>query len=393
MKKSSPSGGMSARERIMAALNRQPVDRIPFVPLIDVYTLMDMPPEIVAQDLVGQSYHQGIIVASKALECDLMIRHVPNVKPADNFAPHLQTLGSFVSPVEVKTDFKDDRLIETLTTPIGSLTGIWRFTDRAGGIPHPIKRAVTNSEELEIFQYVVDHLNPEHPVPDDDVFLKIDDQVGQDGIATVSVSNSPFMYLIEMASGLDNTYYLLQDHRDEVEAILDKLHASLKRYVEVIAAGPAKVVIQYENTSSTLLSPDIFRRYCLPYLNEYADILKSAGKIFLIHMCGLLQAFVDDMAGARFAGIADITPEPTGNLPLDEAAARLPGKLVLGGIDPITFIDRDTEAVEREISGLIERIKPYPGVLLGSADTTPRGTPPENFRVIRSLVDSVGAYT
>jgi uroporphyrinogen-III decarboxylase len=177
-----------------------------------------------------------------------------------------------------------------------------------------------------------------------------------------------------------------------VEDILAKLHASLKRYAGLLAAGPADVVIQYEDTSSTLMSPAIFRRYCLPYLDEYAQIVGGAGKIFLVHMCGKLRHLVAAIGGGRFAGVTEVSPRPTGDLPLDEAAASLPGKVVVGGIDPTTFISADLEAVRREVSGTIERIKAYPGVLLGSADTTPRGTHVETLRLIRELVDELGAY-
>jgi len=37
---------MSARERILAALQGLPVDRIPFVPLIDTYSVLDMPAHV-----------------------------------------------------------------------------------------------------------------------------------------------------------------------------------------------------------------------------------------------------------------------------------------------------------------------------------------------------------
>ena len=383
---------MTARERIIAALHLQPVDKIPFVPLIDTYTLIDMPEEIHSTSEGVKGYHEGIIAASRKLQCDLFVRHVPVLKEWDHYAPHLQQLGPFTAPVEVKADFEGTDLREHLRCKKGNLTGVWRFTDKVGGIPHPVKRAVTNYEEMKIFHHLVDSLAQTSPELDSENFIKVDSEIGDDGIATATISNSPLMYLIEMAWGLENTYYFLQDYRSEVEEILDKLHLSLKRIVESIAKSPAQVVIQYENTSSTLLSPDVFRKYCLPYINECAEILRNAGKIFLVHMCGLLQVFVDDFVGARFNGIADITPEPTGNLSLDEAAKRLPGKVVVGGIDPITFICSNPETVKNEISILLERVKPFPGVLLGSADTAPRGTPAENFHLIRSLVDTIGSY-
>jgi len=384
---------MTSRERILVALHGQAVDRIPFVPLIDSYTLMDMPPEIIGASAGPIIDIETQASAAHALGCDVMVRHVISAVPPEGRVPHLESLGRFGAPIEARADFDAGELSEIIETPLGTLTAIWKFTDKAGWIPHMVKPLVSNFEELKIFHFAVDHLEADQPPQPYDYYMQVAKGIGDDGIATASVPNSPLMFLIEMAWGLENTYYLLQDHPAEVEDILEKLHVSLKRHVEVFAEGPAQVVIQYENTSSTLLSPDIFRRYCLPRLNEYADILMGAGKTFLVHMCGKLQAFVGDIDGGRFTGIADIPPPPTGDLPLDEAKTRMPEKIVIGGIDPTVFLSHDTKLLEAEVSGLIERIKPHRGVLLGSADTAPRGTPVENFRLIGKLVETVGAYT
>ncbi len=383
---------MTSRERILSALKGQPVDRIPFVPLIDSYTLMDMPPDVIG-DATGPMFDPSVLVnASRALGCDVMPRHIVSAVPFLGRTPHIESLGTFGPPVEAQVDFDSGKLLEIITTPVGTLNATWEFTDKAGWIPHMTKPLVSNYEELKIFHYAVERMPPDiQPQPYDE-FLQLEEKIGGDGIATATVPNSPLMYLIEMAWGLENTYYLLNDHPDEVEDILERLHQSLRAHLEVFVEGPTEIVIQYENTSSTLLSPDVFRRHCLPRLNEYADIVMGAGKIFLVHMCGTLQAFTDDIAKGRFHGIADIPPPPTGDLPLDEAKAKMPDKIVLGGIDPTTFLSREPGIIKNEVSGLIERIKPYNGVLLGSADTAPRGTPPENFRLIRELVETVGAY-
>jgi len=383
---------MTSRERILAALTRQPVDKIPFTPLIDPYTIKDLPEEITGPRIDGGMDPLRMAHTGRGLKCDLMIRHVPATRALRTVTPHLQSLGGFDPSIELKSEFKDGHFVEIMDTPVGGLTGTWKFTERVGIIPHPVKHFVNNYEELKIFHYAVERMDPNPPELAGEEFIRVDREIGDDGIATASISNTPLMFLIEMVWGLENTYYLLADYRDEVEDIMRKLHLSLRRYVEVLADCPARVIIQYENTSSTLLSPAVFRRYCLPLLNEYAGILRAAGKIYLVHMCGKLRAFVSDIAGAEFAGITDIPPPPTGDLPLDEAAGSLPGKVVVGGISPTTFINPDPAVVETEISGLIERIKPFPGVLLGSADTTPRGTPVENFHLIRSLVDRLGAY-
>ena len=136
----------------------------------------------------------------------------------------------------------------------------------------------------------------------------------------------------------------------------------------------------------------MFREHCLPYLNTYADILAEAGKIYLVHACGTLSAFTDDLRSGRFHGMCDIAPPPTGDLPLDEAAAELGGKVVVGGIDANTFISPDDDAIQEKLTDLIESLKPHSGVMLGSADTAARGTTIERFRQIQRLVETVGAY-
>jgi uroporphyrinogen-III decarboxylase len=304
----------------------------------------------------------------------------------------MQLLGGFGPPVETTIDFKDGVLIETLRTPVGTLTGQWAFSERVGSIPHAITHVVNTLEEMKVFHWAVDHLDQNRPDPLFENFGLVDKDIGNDGIATTSFNNSPLMFLIEMVWGLENTYYLLNDYPGEVEDILQKLHLSLKRQLEVIVRSPAKVVIEYENTSSTLLSPKMFRKYVLPFLNEYAETLRAAGKIYLIHMCGRLRAFKEDLAAGPFHGIIDTSPPPTGDFPLDEAASGLPGKVVIGGVDPTTFINPDPAFVEAEIAGLLERLKPFRGVMLGSADVAPRGALPENFHLIRCLIDTVGAY-
>ena len=384
---------MNARQRILAALQGKPVDHLPFVPLIDTYTVLDMPDVIQHLPLLptSEGYWQGMLMAMRRIGCDIMLRHVDVLKNPGG-APYLSGLGQFMTPVRTTARMEATTYHETLETPAGSLSASWGFTDRHGWIPHPLKHLVNNYSELQILDAALDHLSPEPLQRNDENFLNAEAAVGEDGIATASLNNTPLMELVEACWGLENTCYLLQDYPQQVESILEKIHLAQRRVVEQVAQSPARVIIIYENTSSTLLSPRLFRQYCLPILNEYADIIHAAGKLFLAHMCGKLRAFANDLAASRLDGICDITPRPTGDFGLDEAAELLNGKIVIGGIDPTTFIDPDIASVEEQVTILIERVKPYRGVLLGSADTAPRGTPLETFQRINRLAQTTGAY-
>lgn len=374
------SGGMTGRRRIMAALRGEEVDRIPFAPLIDNYMLLDAPAEIPRHP----------IEAARSLGVDIILRHVPILQWSS--LGFMGGLGSFRPPVTFCVENRGDAVVETIGTPWGKLTGVSAFTSSAGWIPHPLKHAVETEEELNLFRRALDYLEPGDLSPAHEGFRVADQAVGEDGIATPSLNNSPLLHFLETVSGLTHAYYLMHDHPALVDEILAILAANYLKAAEAMAQSPAQVVIAYENTSTTLVSPALYRRYCLPYLDACADILHRAGKIHLVHMCGKLANLRPEIAGGRFDGVVDIAPAPTGDLPLDEAAAAWPGKAILGGIDATSFVSCDRAGLEAETARLIGRVKHRRGILLGSGDSVPRGFVLDNVRLIQRLVETVGAY-
>lgn len=383
---------MSSRERILAALKRQPVDHIPFTPLMDTYTIKSMPKPLV-DEAMARGYNRGLMYVSRQIGMDIMLRHVVVADRRQGQTPFLCALGAFDDTVSTWAENDGNIHREIMETRVGTLSATYAFTSEVGWIPHPITHFVNNHDELKVFLYAMEHLSTDPPTPKYENFLSIDAEVGDDGIATTSFSDTPLMYLIEMVWGLENTYYLLHDYPDEVNEVMERGHIAQKRFVEALGESPAQVIINYENTSSTLLSRDMFRQHCLPYLNVYADILRAAGKTYIVHACGKLSAFVDDLKEGRWVGMSDIAPPPTGDLPLDVAAESLGGQVVIGGIDATTYVNNNDDEVQAEITGLLERLKRHRGVLLGSADTAPRETTIERFRQIYHLAGTVGAYT
>ena len=384
---------MSGRERILAALNHQPVDRLPFTPAVDSYLMMGLPPELTGDPNLDYMHPKRQLATMKNLGFDLLVRGVLVNEDFSRYATMVQSLGAFAPPVEVKIKYlSDTEMAEIITTPVGTLTGLWKLTDKHGRVPHFTKYVVNNYEELKIFAYAVEHIDMSPLKPRFELYNRFDALLGDEGLPAVSFMNTPLMHLIQFLMGLENTYILLHEHPKEMEFILERLHVSHRRHVELIAQSPAKVVIQYEGTSSTLLSPAYYRKYCLPVQNDYARILTSAGKIHLIHMCGKLQAFINDFKGAEFSGITDIAPHPTGDLPLYEAAERLQEKVLIGGIDATTFASNDLAFVEKEVTQLIQKVKPYRGILLGSGDVVPKDTRVENIRLMNKLVNELGHY-
>jgi hypothetical protein len=85
--------------------------------------------------------------------------------------------------------------------------------------------------------------------------------VGESAVTATGIGISPLMEWIQHLAGIENGHYLLADHRDKVEALFAQMHRVIRRRSEIVADKcPLQVVYSTENTSTTLISPDMFRR-------------------------------------------------------------------------------------------------------------------------------------
>jgi hypothetical protein len=123
---------------------------------------MDMDPDLRDRALGLECTH-GILLATRELSTDIMIRHLRVTDRGHGDAAHLQALGPFVSPLDLETDLTDGILRETLHTPVGNLIGTWGLNDDGGWSPHLLEHLVNNRGEPEIFCHAVDHPCPTLP--------------------------------------------------------------------------------------------------------------------------------------------------------------------------------------------------------------------------------------
>lgn len=137
-------------------------------------------------------------------------------------------------------------------------------------------------------------------------------------MATTPAPCTPLLALLQLDMGLERFYYYLSDYPQEVKELLNIMQERNKEIYCIVARSPAEVVIDHENTYTTLHSPEIYERYCLRQLNEYADTFHKKNKIFLVHRCGKLKSLTDLIDKGKENGTIDVTPSPTGDLDMAE---------------------------------------------------------------------------
>jgi len=350
---------MTSRERLCAALNNQPVDRVPWAPLMDDYFVSSLP---------AQGYEADLIAAADLIGCDLMERHVAG--PIAHY--HGLTVTETPLPDGIRTTYE---------TPLGTL---WQEARFSGQTRYTSRHLIHTVEDVTIYQYIAEHTTYE---PQVEAFVARDAQIGDRGLATLTGNMSPVQEMLQHLCGVENTVYLMADYPDEMEALFAAMHARNLRQYEALLTYPCDYIFDYEDTSTTVMSRDMFTRYSLPAINAYADRVHQAGKKFIAHMCGKLTGFITEIGSGHQDGVDSVCPPPTGDLYAWDARKAWGRNMVfIGGIDPPQLAMRPAEEIAAFAEQVLARVDNQVGFILSTGDAVPHGTPVENLRAVQAVV-------
>ncbi len=359
---------MNGRERINAVLNKQPIDRLAWTTLVDGNTLSSLPDDM--QEMSGIDFYRHI-------GCDILLLNGWGIKP--NFSSPELVWPEYLT---VSSREDDGRTIRELKTPEGTLTAIYR-----GG--HPVKPPVTSLKEVNLYRRVWEDT---HFAARDDsqAYEEISSIIGEDGIATRFWGPSTIPRLLEYDTGMQNFYYLLFDHPQEMEMLNNIIHERELRAFEILAEGPCDVIILCENTSTFYISPDIYRKYNGPHVRDFVDIVHAAGKTAIIHMCGHVRDILEQIRDTGLDGIHALTPPPTGDTPW-ELALDVMGEdlIIIGVLDPSIFISGPVEEIALALDELYTpRLRRSNFILWPAADGI--RVPLERFQAVADWMNRNG---
>jgi len=378
---------MTARERLISVLRKEKyVDRPAWSPLIDGYFMSSFPS------------NKDIIEVFLEIGADVMERHVHTWEGNLEHQRHLtdaaalQGRGSVehteqgvTVSVEMTNKPNGTELKQQFRIPGRTLTARWLFMETSPFVPFPVEMLIKDVEDLEAYEYIVKR---ERFVSRYPAFVAEDSRIGEHGIATDSGLNSPIQVLLEELIGIEPFYTKFYvDHQDRLISVMHTMHERNMTLYEIIAESPAEVVIDYEDTSTSFISPELYKQHSLPAINDYADILHDREKIFLTHRCGLLKGLLEFIREGREDGICDISPPPTGNLDIWDAKEALPGKVLVGGIDPTFLCGWSSKQIRDYVREMIVKSKGLDRIIVGSADAVPKNAKIENLKAVSEVLD------
>ena len=375
---------MNSRERLLGILNKeQGIERVGWSPLIDGYYMSSL------------SKGKDIIDVFREIHADVMERHV--FTWTSNFENKKIGLDScednkieftengVIVREELKNVEKGTLLIKEFEIPGHTLTMKSIYTKESPFIPFPLEHYIKTPEDIEAFIYIKKR---EKYTEKFENFIKEDKRIGISGIATDTAPTSPIQSIIQHLTGIEKFYTIfLTDNPDKLEKLIEVMHEKNMEAYRLISKSPAAVVINYENTSTTLVSPGIYEKYSLSYIDDYADMLHKENKIYLTHRCGKLKGLVDLLKKGKDDGIVDISPEPTGDLNIWDAQEAWPDKIVQGGLDPTALTQWSTEKLRDYVDLILSKVDRGNRLIIGTADATPKDAKIKNLIAVGQAID------
>ncbi|NQU76309.1 MAG: hypothetical protein HQ546_08370 [Planctomycetes bacterium] len=191
-----------------------------------------------------------------------------------------------------------------------------------------------------------------------------------------------FAEFLTWLMGYETLCYALFDQRDLVAAIAGKLYefygACLKRILEF---DRVKMVWGSDDMgfkTALLISPVDTREFILPGHKLMAKMSHEAGRPYLLHSCGKLEAIIDDLVeDVKIDGKHSFedTIEDVRKVKLTYGRRIA----LLGGIDVDFLCRSDESAIRRRVRETLEVCMPGGGYCLGTGNSVANYIPLENY--------------
>ena len=354
---------MTSRERWLAAARLEPIDRLPFWPKLTASypraqkTPFDSMTVGELHDWIGSDRHVSIsnVTMEKGNHSSLTMYGKNGVR---------------------RTVFKAQH---------GSCERVDRW-DVSSQSYHPVSFPIKTKTDVEL---MIDFY-ADRRVELDDIALEeavtVRQRLGETASTMSSMGESPLMHFVEWLAGVENAHLLLFDHRSLVEELFEKMHRVNVRVAELHAEfSPADFLYFTENTSTTLISPDQYVKYCRKHVDEYGRIVTEAEKIFALHMCGHLKVILPVLSETPAHVFEAFTSPPVGNTTLLDGRTCCPEKCLVGGTNATTWVKPADEIIEEIRLGL-DQLPHRRGLVITSAGVMSPICEPDTIRQVGDWV-------
>jgi hypothetical protein len=354
---------MTLREKNLAVFRRRPAPGVFFQPRFEPWFDWHRQFGTLPSKLAGKSVLEAYDLAGASLRYVHYYTGQPN--------PVVRVLSDRVA-VEERVD--GDRKTVRYRTPKGDLVEelhmtvdrVWRLTGFA----------VRRPEDLPALRWMVGEMEYRF---DPGRFAAGAAFVGDRGEPSFWIPKSPYFAMAQQWMRYEDFVYALCDRPADIEDLFRAIDASYEPLYRGLAGpGGPRIVNFGENVAMAYLSMPWFEEHVLPWYEKRSGALRRAGIFTHIHIDGYFRQLLPRLAALPFDGLEALTPEPQGDVTIDEMADAMGDRILLDGIPAVLFLDHHPR---EQLVACVERLVHRFGqrLVLGISDELPEGGGDEAF--------------
>lgn len=351
---------LSMKERVLAILNDQKPDRLPFIDRIEMWYLgmqkkKTMPLEY--QDMSLDDVHKTVGIgqqkfsipyALKLCGVEMQITFENELifqksEPVMNYFPAQST------PEEIPRNKPGISSIE-YKTPLGTISAGYLLTESMislGGLkPYLKKHLIEEDQDYRIVEYILERAEY---VPRYEAFKREEDKIGSHGFVVPCIHRIPFQQALLEYLGSIKLFQALYHNKNRLDRLIHLLDLQMVDILNRLADIDIPYIEFGDNLDGMMTNPNLFRQYCMTHYQKYADILHAQGKKMGSHTDGNLQYLVDLLPESGLDVCESFTPAPMTELTFIEAWEKWQnGPIIWGGI-PSELLEARTNQKDFEV--------------------------------------------
>jgi hypothetical protein len=286
---------MTPRERVLAVLHGEKVDKVPFT------AYSGMVPQCAVERRLR---NEGLCMVYGGVPAVKIER--PNCPERLNY---YTVNGRLQYRVEIDTP---GGMITIIKEPAGFTT--WTLIHMFKG-PEDYKKLMAFTKDIVY-------------VPNYDAYVNAEKRMGDDLIFRGNVGESPLHQIMIEWMGVETFSMEWAERRDEILALEKVMADKLRELFPLLADAPITHANYGGNEVPEVMGPPRYEKHCLPLMQECSEVLHKKGKLLGSHMDGNNKAWKDKIAVSGMDYVEAFTPAPDTDMSLAEALAAWPDKVL-----------------------------------------------------------------
>lgn len=292
--------------------------------------------------------------------------------------------------VDYKENIEENKKIVTIETPYGKLREVWEYVKMTYSWA-PREMFLKSSDDIKAFKYVYNNISYE---PDYELLDKRLELIGNNGVVLAYTPKTPLMELIALKAGITTVVELLMDEEEELRELLSVMEKRNEEAMMLAVKSPAECIMVPENMSSEIVGGTLYDDWIEPIHKRWTQKIREEGKYSFVHLDGTLVPLLTKLSNAGFDVIEAVTPEPVGDVALEDLRSMVKEETIIwGGIPGGFFANEMTdEEFQKYIIKVLKLMKNNNKFVLGVADEVVPKTDFARIKMVSKLVKKYGKY-